>query len=74
MPSHKRWARRVYASRFRCSRKLLHAPWGNLAIFCRNGVESEGLMLLGRMVSGVQAFQGPDPLDVTITLAHPPQA
>lgn len=51
-----------------------YAPWGNLAIFYRDGVESEGLVLLGRLVSGVQAFQRPGPLHVMITLAQQPHA
>ena len=46
-----------------------YAPWGNLAIFYRDGVESKGLVLLGHLLSGVHTLQRPGPLDVTITLA-----
>lgn len=48
-----------------------YAPWGNLAVFYRDGVESDGLALLGRLVSGVQALQRPGPLQATIALARP---
>ena len=48
-----------------------YAPWGNLAIFYRDGVVSEGLVLMGRLVSGIQAFERLGPLHVMITLAQP---
>lgn len=51
-----------------------YAPWGNLAIFYRDGVASECLVLLGRLVSGTQALQRPGPLNVRISLAQPPHA
>lgn len=51
-----------------------YAPWGNLAIFYRDGVESEGLVPLGRLVSGMQALQRPGPLNATITIVHSPHA
>ena len=51
-----------------------YAPWGNLALFYQDGVASTGLVRLGRLATGVHALQRPDPLDATITLAHPPHA
>ena len=35
-----------------------YAPWGNLAIFYRNGHHSSGLVRLGRLDSGIDAVGG----------------
>ncbi|PZP91124.1 MAG: hypothetical protein DI587_36535 [Variovorax paradoxus] len=34
-----------------------YAPWGNLAIFYRNGERSEGLVRIGRLDSGMDAIR-----------------
>lgn len=36
-----------------------YAPWGNLAVFRRNFRYSEGLIKLGRITSGADAFNAP---------------
>ena len=42
------------------------APWGNLAIFYRDGLHSPGLIRLGRLDSGPAGFEGEDLLHVTV--------
>jgi hypothetical protein len=43
-----------------------YAPWGNVAIFYRDGHHSPGLIKLGEMDSNVEAFTVPGSLTVTI--------
>lgn len=45
----------------------LYAPWGNLSIFYKDFRESEGLISLGRIESGIEIIAGLDS-DITITL------
>jgi len=42
-----------------------YAPWGNLAIFYRDGHHSPGLIRLGRFQGDVAEFAGAAPLSVT---------
>jgi hypothetical protein len=43
-----------------------YSPWGNLAIFYKDFGYSRGLVKLGRIDSGVEAFNRPGSLRVTI--------
>ena len=43
-----------------------YAPWGNVAIFYRDFRYSRGLVLLGRIQSGVEALTAQTPLKATI--------
>ena len=43
-----------------------YAPWGNLAIYYRDFDYSRGLVRLGKLDSGFDAFKGDGPLEVTI--------
>jgi hypothetical protein len=43
-----------------------YAPWGNLAIFYRDGHHSPGLIKLGEINSNAEAFHVPGSLNVTI--------
>ena len=43
-----------------------YAPWGNLAVFHRDARHADGLVKLGRIDSGIEAFQVRGPLRVTI--------
>jgi len=43
-----------------------YAPWGNLAIFYRDGHHSPGLIKLGEIDSNAEAFNAPGSLNVTI--------
>jgi hypothetical protein len=45
-----------------------YAPWGNLAIFYRDFGYSSGLVLLGKLDSGVEAFNVPGSVEVTVEL------
>jgi hypothetical protein len=45
-----------------------YAPWGNLAIFYRDGEFSEGLVRLGRLDSGIDAVRRP--ISATVTVEH----
>jgi hypothetical protein len=45
-----------------------YAPWGNLAIFYRDFGYSSGLVILGRIDNGIEAFNVPGSLKVTIGL------
>jgi hypothetical protein len=45
-----------------------YAPWGNLAIFYRDFGFSSGLVILGKIASGIEAFNVPGSLKVTIEL------
>ena len=37
-----------------------YAPWGNLALFYRDGEYASGLVFMGRFDGGMEAFQGLD--------------
>jgi hypothetical protein len=43
-----------------------YAPWGNLAIFYKDFGYSRGLIVLGRIESGIEALNVPGSLKVTI--------
>lgn len=47
-----------------------YAPWGNLAIFYRDFGYASGLVILGQLEGGIEAFDVPDSVDVTIKLAE----
>ena len=47
-----------------------YAPWGNLAIFHRDFGYSSGLVILGKIDSGVEVFTAPGSVKVTIELAE----
>ena len=48
-----------------------YVPWGNLAIFYRDVGYAAGLVKLGHIDAGVEAFNGSGPLQVTIEVANP---
>jgi hypothetical protein len=43
-----------------------YAPWGNLALFHRSFPYSEGLVILGRIHTGVEALRRPGRMTVTV--------
>jgi hypothetical protein len=43
-----------------------YAPWGNLAIFYKDFAYSRGLVNLGRIDSGIEMFEQPQALKVTL--------
>ena len=45
-----------------------YAPWGNLAIFYRDFGYASGLVILGKIDSGTEAFNVPSSVKVTIEL------
>ena len=45
-----------------------YAPWGNLAIFYKDFGYSSGLVILGKIDSGIEALNVPGSLKVTIEL------
>jgi hypothetical protein len=45
-----------------------YAPWGNLALFYRDSGYANGLLILGKLDSGVEALNVSDPATVTIEL------
>jgi hypothetical protein len=45
-----------------------YAPWGNLAIYRRDFEYSNGLVILGKIDSGIEAFETSGPVKVTIEL------
>ena len=45
-----------------------YAPWGNLAIFYRDFGYSRGLVILGKIDSGIGAFNVPGSIRVTFEL------
>ncbi|AUW58551.1 hypothetical protein C1T17_11020 [Sphingobium sp. SCG-1] len=47
-----------------------YAPWGNLAIFYRDGHHSPGLIRLGQLRGDAAKFAGTEPLSVTIRRAE----
>ena len=49
-----------------------YAPWGNLAIYYRDFGYSSGLILLGKLDSGIEALAGRGKITVTIDLASKP--
>ena len=46
-----------------------YAPWGNLAIFYKDFGYSRGLVILGKIDSGLEALIVPGSLRVTIELS-----
>jgi hypothetical protein len=50
-----------------------YAPWGNLAIFYKDGHLSDGLVKLGTIDDGVQALRRSAPFEVTIEREVPPR-
>ncbi len=48
-----------------------YAPWGNLAIYYRDFAYSPGLIRLGRIETGIEAFSVRGPLNVTIEAIRP---
>jgi hypothetical protein len=46
-----------------------YSPWGNLAVFYKDSGYASGLVKLGRIDSGGEAFKRPVPLRVTIEAA-----
>jgi hypothetical protein len=49
-----------------------YSPWGNLAIFYEDFAYSTGLVKLGRLDSGINAFKRPGPLRVAIERVEEP--
>lgn len=47
------------------------APWGNLAIFYKDGHLSSGLVRLGRLDTGLDAIRRPDARSVRVELTTP---
>jgi len=45
-----------------------YAPWGNLAIFYRDFGYANGLVILGKIDSGIEAFKVAGPVKVTFEL------
>lgn len=45
-----------------------YAPWGNLAIFYRDFGYASGLVILGKIDSGIETFNVPGPVTATIAL------
>jgi hypothetical protein len=45
-----------------------YAPWGNMAIFYRDFGYSSGLVVLGKIDSGIEALNVPDSVKVTIEI------
>lgn len=45
-----------------------YAPWGNIALFYKDFGYSDGLISLGKITSGIEAFKGRDSLTVKIEL------
>ncbi|WP_322703312.1 cyclophilin-like fold protein [Nostoc sp. DedQUE04] len=47
-----------------------YAPWGNLAIYYRDFGYSNGLVILGKIDGGIEAFNVPGSVEVTIELVQ----
>jgi hypothetical protein len=47
-----------------------YTPWGNLAIFYKDSGYASGLVLLGKIDSGIEAFNVPGSVKVTIELVR----
>lgn len=45
-----------------------YAPWGNLAIYYKDFAYSEGLVILGKIDGGTDAFNRSEPMTVTVEL------
>lgn len=45
----------------------LYAPWGNLAIFYRQGPHAPGLIRIGRITSGIEVLSHPGSMRATIS-------
>jgi hypothetical protein len=45
-----------------------YAPWGNLAMFYRDFGYASGLVILGKIDSGMEALNVPGPVKVTVEL------
>ncbi|MBT81373.1 MAG: hypothetical protein CL587_20315 [Alteromonadaceae bacterium] len=45
-----------------------YAPWGNLALFYKNGSFAKGLVKLGKIDSGIAQLTGYEKIDVKIAL------
>lgn len=43
-----------------------YAPWGNLALFYRDSGYASGLVILGKIDGGMEAFDVPGSVEVTI--------
>lgn len=48
-----------------------YTPWGNFAIFYRDGHDSPGLIRLGHISSGIEALEFSGPQKATIELVKP---
>ena len=46
-----------------------YAPWGNLAIFLAGDLYADGLVLLGKVDTGLRALQGQEPVLVRVERA-----
>jgi hypothetical protein len=47
-----------------------YAPWGNLAMFYQDSGYANGLIILGKIDGGIEAFKVPDSVKVTIELVR----
>ncbi|MDZ8090841.1 MAG: cyclophilin-like fold protein [Nostoc sp. DedQUE05] len=47
-----------------------YAPWGNLAMFYRDSGYANGLVILGKIDGGIEAFNVPGSVEVTIELVQ----
>lgn len=45
-----------------------YAPWGNIALFYKGSRYANGLISLGKIANGIEAFQGSGPLTVKLEL------
>jgi len=48
-----------------------YAPWGNLAVFYRDFRYSDGLVKLGKIYSGMEVLDSPDPITATVERITP---
>ena len=46
----------------------IYAPWGNLALFYKDGGYASGLIPLGKLDGGIDVFNGPGSVQVKIKL------
>jgi hypothetical protein len=49
-----------------------YAPWGNLALFYKDSGYAGGLIVLGKIDSGMEAFNVPGPVKATVELVANP--
>ncbi|BAY09651.1 hypothetical protein NIES2098_28140 [Calothrix sp. NIES-2098] len=47
-----------------------YAPWGNLAMFYRDSGYANGLVILGKIDGGIEAFNLPGSVNVTVELVE----